>query len=315
MAYHLRPFNPNTDFPRQADILNTFEPIITTVALLCEQHRNRPNGAIWRQIAAVDGNGYLVGDGIVICPPWSIEEGRFYFAAAVDPGFRRQGIGRLLYDDLHAFAIQNGAKWIETLALEALPEARIFAEKCGFVVLRHYFDGVLDITTFDATPFADVIETVQRGGIRFFSYAEIEDTPENRHRLYDLEIRLMRDVPGYDFPDDPYEKWVQRFEKPEFMADAQVLAADGDHWIGLATLEYFKEDNIMHNGFTAVDPAYRGRNIALALKLRAIECAQKKGVPQMRTNNDALNAPMLAINRKLGYQEVPGVYRMKKAPA
>ncbi|HEY7850574.1 MAG TPA: hypothetical protein VIC27_10950, partial [Ktedonobacterales bacterium] len=30
-----------------------------------------------------------------------------------------------------------------------------------------------------------------------------------------------------------------------------------------------------------------------------------------RTNNDSQNAPMLAVNRKLGYQPQPGFYRMR----
>ena len=30
----------------------------------------------------------------------------------------------------------------------------------------------------------------------------------------------------------------------------------------------------------------------------------------IRTNNDSNNAPMLAVNRKLGYKSEPGLYRL-----
>jgi hypothetical protein len=30
------------------------------------------------------------------------------------------------------------------------------------------------------------------------------------------------------------------------------------------------------------------------------------------TNNDSMNEPMLAINRKLGYQSEPGIYALVK---
>jgi len=64
-----------------------------------------------------------------------------------------------------------------------------------------------------------------------------------------------------------------------------------------------------------VDPAWRGRGIALALKLLAIACARRYGVTYISTNNDSENAPMLAINRTLGYQPEPGYYRMLREPA
>ena len=56
--------------------------------------------------------------------------------------------------------------------------------------------------------------------------------------------------------------------------------------------------------------AWRGRGIALALKLLAIRAARRYGARYLRTNNDSENAPMLAVNRKLGYQPAPGYYRM-----
>jgi GNAT superfamily N-acetyltransferase len=61
---------------------------------------------------------------------------------------------------------------------------------------------------------------------------------------------------------------------------------------------------------TGVLREYRGRDIALALKLRAIQVARAREMRTMWTNNDSENAPMLAINRKLGYQPEPGVIRL-----
>ena len=82
--------------------------------------------------------------------------------------------------------------------------------------------------------------------------------------------------------------------------------------VGLAAVGYFKETNSMYNMMTGVDPAYRGRRIALALKLLTIRLARQYAADYIRTNNDSDNAPMLAINRKLGYQPVPGLYWLTK---
>lgn len=76
---------------------------------------------------------------------------------------------------------------------------------------------------------------------------------------------------------------------------------------------YFPTNNYMYNMMTGVEPSYRGRHIALALKLLVIECARSYGAAYMRTNNDSENAPMLAVNHKLGYQLQPGRYLLTQS--
>ncbi len=65
-----------------------------------------------------------------------------------------------------------------------------------------------------------------------------------------------------------------------------------------------------HNDMTGVRREYRGRGIALALKLLAIRFARSVGAQEITTSNDSLNAPMLAVNRKLGYQPQNGQYKL-----
>jgi GNAT superfamily N-acetyltransferase len=66
-------------------------------------------------------------------------------------------------------------------------------------------------------------------------------------------------------------------------------------------------DDAAENDFTGVAPDYRGRGIATALKRQAIAWAQGNGVRWFYTSSEVGNAPMIAINRRLGYQ--PGVRR------
>ncbi len=68
---------------------------------------------------------------------------------------------------------------------------------------------------------------------------------------------------------------------------------------------------VMYNMMTGVLTAYRGQEIAQALKRLAIDYAHRAGAVTIRTNNDFRNAPMLAINRKLGYQPEPGWIRLR----
>jgi GNAT superfamily N-acetyltransferase len=63
-----------------------------------------------------------------------------------------------------------------------------------------------------------------------------------------------------------------------------------------------------YNATTGVIRAYRGRKIAQALKALAACYARQHGAREIGTDNDSLNAPMLAVNRKLGYQPQSGKY-------
>ena len=65
----------------------------------------------------------------------------------------------------------------------------------------------------------------------------------------------------------------------------------------------------MHTG---VFKEYRGRKIALALKLLATRYARLLGATFIRTNNDSQNAPILAINKKMGYTPEPGWFKWVK---
>jgi GNAT superfamily N-acetyltransferase len=67
----------------------------------------------------------------------------------------------------------------------------------------------------------------------------------------------------------------------------------------------------MENAFTGMLRDYRGRGIAQALKVRTIMYAKQSGVSEILTENDSVNAPILAVNKKLGYKRWPGVYGLK----
>jgi GNAT superfamily N-acetyltransferase len=308
MPISLRPIDPATDFPRMAEILNTARPDPLTAQILHEWETQTPAGLVRQRTAAVDASGQIAGVGRAEREPW-MEPGRFWLSVVVAPDQRRQGIGARLYDGALRFAREHGAASLEGEIRDDSPEALRFATARGFRIRRHLFESTLDLATFDEAPFAGSVAAAEAAGIRFFTLADLGDTEEAQRRLYALNRRLAHDIVGRDDTFAPFEDFRKSVCGASwYRADGEIVAADGDAWIGMAAVGYFAATNSMYNMMTGVDAPYRGRGLALALKLLAIRCAQRYGAAYIRTNNDEENAPMLAVNRKLGYQSAPGKY-------
>jgi len=143
--------------------------------------------------------------------------------------------------------------------------------------------------------------------------ADVQDSPGARRKLHELNSLTNLDIPGWDgslMPFEEFEQWVcgAAWYRPA----GQLIAADGDTWVGLAAVQLLPEKQGAYNLTTGVLRSHRGRKIALALKLLAIRYARSQGARHLDTNNDSLNAPMLAINKKLGYRPQPGKYSLVK---
>ncbi|HYF62394.1 MAG TPA: GNAT family N-acetyltransferase [Herpetosiphonaceae bacterium] len=257
---------------------------------------------IRRRIVALDSSQAIVGSGfakrLVALP------GTFSVSVSVEPESRRRGIGAALYQDCEAFAAGQGATSLLTSFPDSDPAAEAFARRCGFELDQHWVYFALDLASFDAARFAAIPAMVEARGIRFLSLAEAGVTPENQRKLYELNRRTSLDAPGEDsFPS--FEEFVDDIcGAPWFRADAQIIAADGDEWVGLAAVGL--EGALAHNAFTGVDRPYRRRQIAQALTLRAIEYARSHGAERIQVFNDSRNVAMLAMQETLGYRPIPG---------
>jgi RimJ/RimL family protein N-acetyltransferase len=313
MSIRIRTAIPEHDFEAVAELLTLAESELVTRAQLIENHqRTLPQGQIRHAIVAELDN-QIVGYGTLFTTN-TMESGHILVKVWTHPDHCKQGIGAQLYETASAFAQSKGIQTFESNVFDNEPHSLRFAETRGFKIQRHIFESVIDLTRFDASRFDDVIEAVKHSGIRLFSLAEEGNTPENLRRLWEVNYATYMDDPGSTgiFPDfDAFYDMVRHASW--FVPESQFLAADGDQYIGLAAISHQPENHSFYNMMTGVMPAYRGRKIALALKMMTIIYAQQHNGKFIRTNNDSQNAPMLAINRKLGYVPQPGIYRLLKA--
>ena len=228
----------------------------------------------------------------------------------VDPGYRGIGVGSALWETLLQQLQEVGAKRLTADVNDNDAQSLVFTQRHGFAIDEHIFQYALDLTTFDEKPFLDDLQTLEAQGIRFTSLAAFEDTPETRRKLYDLNISYVLDhanmTPPWTFAG--FEEFV--INAPWFKHEGQLLAVDGDRWVGMAPISVFPGEQTAYNLHTGVLPEYRGRKIATSLKVLGARYARQNGAKALITDNNLRNAPIQAINRKMGYKQQPGKYTL-----
>ena len=313
MTVTLRPLQPGDDVSALVDLLNTsyLEPA-TVEVWLKDQEEERAKGNILQQVVAFDTSGRIAGYLEVKREYGTWDPGRMILWLIVAPDARNQGIGTRLYEEGLRFVREMSANKLDTSVRDDDATSLAFAERRGFQIDLHVYGSRLDVPTFDEAPFAGAIEAAEATGIRFFSMADLGNTPEAQRRLYELNKYIDGEVPGERLFPSLEEFSAMVFGGEWYVPDGQIIAADGERWVGMSAVGYFPDKDRMRVMVTGVDNEYRGRGIGLALKLLAHRVAKKYGVKSLVTGNAAHNAPMLAINEKLGYKKLRGTYYLIK---
>lgn len=313
MSASIRLAEPNKDFAKIAELLTYAEAEPTSEADLHEDEARRVPGKFRQRLVAVNEQDEVVGYAAAVHYP-SQATGLFHLIVVVAPAHQRQGIGTRLYERLLEFTQGYEATVLATEIMEKFPHALAAAEKVGFHVYRHALNATLDLTSFDERPFAGLLEEVEAQGIRLFSFADVGNTPENQQKLYEINRIAAIDDPASlsrTFP--AYDVWLRMIPNSSgFEPAGQLLAADGDKFVGLSGISYDEDEGVARTLLSGIHPDYRGRKLVQALKLLAIRYAQACGAKQILTETDERNAPMMAVNRKLGFQSEPGYYALRK---
>ena len=213
---------------------------------------------------------------------------------AVFEDHRRHGIGSVLYDTGIDYAHSLGVDRVLT-SFHENPGGVAFAEQRGFALVRAETESALDPRTVAEQPVGDV---------RAVSAID-------PRLAYIVDIEATHDMPSTEeFEGMAYEEWTEHvLDHPLFTPDGSFVAfADGEA-AAVSLLTVDRESDRAANMFTGTRSAYRGRGLALSAKLASIAWAAANGVTVLVTSNDATNAPMLAVNKRLGYE--PGGRRVE----
>ncbi|MFZ5823706.1 MAG: GNAT family N-acetyltransferase [Bacillota bacterium] len=308
----IRPMEPR-DYVRATAIRNSTEPEPVTVEVFAEWCTLDPQRNIhYHHLVAEVESGLVVGTAIACHNEW-LPEGHWYIKVVVDPAHAGLGVGSRLHDEVERLARSAGATLVVSDS-RGDERSRRWAERKGYLCTRERTESVMSLDEWDPTPFEGAIQRAEAESIRFTALSEVTGE-EMLRRLYDFESQTIPDWPGFEPPFAPYEKWVKGFtgderdRTPKIFVFAQV----GESIVGSCVVTLPRGEGAgARIGFTGVRREYRGRGLALALKVIATEQTRRAGVTHIRTNNDKDNPAILALNAKLGYRLIPGPLRLKK---
>lgn len=231
--------------------------------------------------------------------------GHWSIKIATQPEFRRRGFGTAMLQAL----TPSDAVELRAGVLDTSNEGQAFAKRHGFTLHDHVFESTLNLASVDSEALPS---HASRTGLRFFSLADLGCPEWAMRRMWELNVEVGKDQPGSSDDWPSFDEWGPiALASSWFDPEGQILAADGDAWVGLGAVGPGGPGRYYHL-FTGVRRSHRGRGIATALKAEGIRYALRKGGTTLRTNNHSENAAMLAVNRKFGFQPEPGWLTFKR---
>lgn len=260
----------------------------------------------------VTSKGKLVGFGSYVAGTWDpiLKPGYAEISIEVNDAWRKQGIGNLLLNEIEEIANENDDKALQTSVADTNKLELEWIKSKGFEIEGHTFESQLDLSLMKFSDYDDLFNKLASSNIHFTNLEEYRNEDGYQNRFWDYWWELVIDVPGMEEKPRPdNERMIEltrAMDKKGF-----IIAVDGDRWIGMSMI-IKEKDEVYYNSMTGVSKGYRGQGLAQALKMQALEYALQNGATYVRTHNDSNNAPMLAINEKLGYLQKPGTYSLIK---
>jgi GNAT superfamily N-acetyltransferase len=294
----IRPLQP-ADVAAAAELFSSVEPeFISTPDLLLHQLRS-PLGRTHRKFWIAAEAGDVVGVAQGYLRSWSndLDVGQIHLGVRADR--RRHGIGTALLETVEQHLVRHGAERLRVRA----ERGSIGVE---FARARGYARRVVSEVLWSLElPGADTKElpALQRAkSDEGFELSRLSEHRDSARALFDFYGAAGGLVPGAPVTFDDWRTAI--LGNPTLDFEGSVVVTHEQQPVALAWLLVDWKRAKAENEWTATLPELRGRGLARLAKLATIRWAAESGVREIRTENDADNAPMIALNRRLGYREL-----------
>jgi GNAT superfamily N-acetyltransferase len=247
-------------------------------------------------LARVDGQ--VAGSAVAAIQPYRPEIVTVFLTVLHES--RGRGAGTALYRSISDWARERSLDTLEAMVSDDDTDSLAFAERRGFVEDRHERGLALRLAEIEPP----AVEPPD--GVAIATWAE---RPELTRGMYEVSLEAYPDVPGFENDElESFEDWLAHdMQGATAKSESTFVALEGDEVVGYAKLSSRTvQPEVAHHDITGVKRAWRGRGIARALKARQIAWAKANGLEELRTRNDARNAPIRKLNIEFGYQPAVG---------
>lgn len=282
----------------------------TSFEAFASRVRNRPNMVVIRDWLARSADGELVGRGFVM--RFEADTNQHLREAGIDvhPAHRRKGIARQLFREIVAGAGEADDIVISFFTNDRVPAAAAFLERSGAKQTLTMHANQLELSSLDRAMVREWA-SIQTKGYRL-EWVD-GDVPESLMQDVIVAYDTMNSAPRGD---SAMQDWnttpeqIREFDRSRRATGRErrlVLAIHEETGETAGYTELLYDSKIPHviwQSGTAVIPTHRGRGIGKWIKAAMLERATRDWpkATLVRTGNADVNAPMLAINTRLGFK-------------
>ncbi len=305
MTPTVRAFRPE-DAEAVARVRRSAVPyMVCTAASILHAAHSAPEAVRGRLFVAEDGHGDVVGCVDTGLRYESPEPGQAFQHTAVRPGARRRGAARALVAAAEGYLAGIGALRVHSWAAQDGRSLQV-AEHLGYTRSRRAGFLGLDLRTASLPPGPARLPA----GVELRTAADFRD---DVRPLYEADTECAEDEPGdVSAGRMPLQDWIRlNWRRPDFDPQlSSVAVVDGE----VAAYSEAHTDGVSRywSGMTGTRRAFRSRGLATLAKADSLRRARAAGLTHAFTGNDLENAPMLAVNRRLGYTVAADEWRCWK---
>jgi GNAT superfamily N-acetyltransferase len=266
--------------------------MVCTAATILHAARSAPDAMRSKVFVAEDERGDVVGCVDTGLRYESPEPGQAFQHTAVRADARGRGAGRMLTAAAEEYLAGIGAARVHSWAAEDGSSLQI-AGHLGYTPSRPARFLGLDLRT------AQLPAGRLPDGVELRTAADFRD---DVRPLWEADNECVEDEPGDVAAGRmPLEDWILlNWRRPEFAPElSSVVVVDGE--VAAYTEAHTDRESRYWSGMTGTRRAFRGRGLATLAKTDSLRRARAAGLTHAFTGNDAENAAMLAVNRRLGY--------------
>ncbi len=236
-----------------------------------------------------------------------------FFNIVIDPQYNNHGYRAILYNEM----IKEVKKFNCNRLFSNIYDHSNYQHyqrlliNSNFKLVQTNREYSCNIRLINTNKYKPLINKLESEGIKFYdSRDEMKKFPDHYRKLEELIYTYEKDIPHpqeIKITRTPFEQAMKmQIDFEENCYGVEIVAVKDGQYIGSTDVEVFPKSE-PHKGWTGalgVLKEFRRRGIATALKIKAIEALLKKGITEVRTDNEE-NNPMYKINVALGFKSVP----------